>query len=145
MQTEIGSPLAVLGVCKQNKKKLKKKPKKKLTQSREDAEVNQENWWGEACRAVGLAEAGSRITQRVRKADRRRSKFEPGSQNRVRGTGCPVNSFSNSGARLRQAYGATGPRPTIPVLTFAPLREIFPGLILLLNCAPLPPAKTLCL
>jgi hypothetical protein len=44
MQTEIGSPLAVLGVCKQNKKKLKKK----LTQRREDAKVNQENWWGEA-------------------------------------------------------------------------------------------------
>jgi hypothetical protein len=44
MQTEIGSPLAVLGVCKQNKKKLKKRPEKKLTQRREDAKVNQENW-----------------------------------------------------------------------------------------------------
>jgi hypothetical protein len=39
MQTEIGSPLAVLGPCKQNKKKLKKK----LTQRRKDAKVNREN------------------------------------------------------------------------------------------------------
>ena len=44
MQTEIGLPLAVLGVCKQNKEKLRKK----LTQSRKGAKVNQGNWWGEA-------------------------------------------------------------------------------------------------